>query len=107
MSLFAFGGVVFGRFEQHHPHARRLAKQGLVVTVFLGVELTLGRAWSLGLLGLAGGLFVVVHGWWLPRHGINGVTAEPSDAYLALVGRKAPQRFAVSSAQSCSPRARA
>jgi catechol 2,3-dioxygenase-like lactoylglutathione lyase family enzyme len=90
MSLFALGGVVFGKFEQHHPHARRLAKQVLVLTVFLGVELTLGRPWSLGLLGLAGVFFVLVHGWWLPRHGIDGFTAEPYDAYLELLGRKTP-----------------
>jgi catechol 2,3-dioxygenase-like lactoylglutathione lyase family enzyme len=90
MSLFALGGVVFGKFEQHHPHARRLAKQLLVLTVFLAVELTLGRPWSLGLLGLLGGFFIVVHGWWLPRHGIDGLTAEPYGRYLELVGRKKP-----------------
>jgi hypothetical protein len=34
---------------------------------------------------------VVIHAWWLPRHGIDGLTAEPYDKYLALVTR-APRR---------------
>jgi hypothetical protein len=28
---------------------------------------------------------LVVHGWWLPRHGVNGWTAEPRDRYNALM----------------------
>ncbi len=91
MSLFALGGVLFGRFEQHTPPARRLAKQVLVVSVFMVVEVFAGRPWSLGLLGLFGAFFVGVHGWWLPRNGVNGLTAEPYDVYLELIGAKAPR----------------
>jgi hypothetical protein len=29
---------------------------------------------------------LVVHGWWLPRKGVNGWTAEPRDRYFALMG---------------------
>jgi catechol 2,3-dioxygenase-like lactoylglutathione lyase family enzyme len=90
MSLFALGGVVFGRFEAHTPPARRIAKQLVVVAVFMLVELLAGRPWSLGLLGLLGVFFVGVHGWWLPRNGVNGLTAEPYDVYLKLIGRSAP-----------------
>lgn len=34
---------------------------------------------------------IIIHGWWLPKHGINGWTGEPRDKYLELVGaRKRP-----------------
>ena len=29
---------------------------------------------------------VVVHMWWLPKHGVNGWTGEPKDKYYALRG---------------------
>jgi hypothetical protein len=28
---------------------------------------------------------IVLQGWWFPRHGINGLSAEPYDKYLALI----------------------
>ena len=31
---------------------------------------------------------LTVHAWWLPRHGINGWTAEPKEKYYALRGWK-------------------
>jgi hypothetical protein len=38
------------------------------------------------LLGLIVLGVLVVHGWWLPRKGVNGWTAEPRDRYYALLG---------------------
>jgi len=29
---------------------------------------------------------VVIHMWWLPKHGINGWTAEPKEKYYQLRG---------------------
>jgi hypothetical protein len=31
-------------------------------------------------------LVAVVHGWWLPKHGVSGWTAEPRERYYALLG---------------------
>ena len=31
----------------------------------------------------------MIHGWWLPRQGINGFTGEPKEKYYALRGWKA------------------
>lgn len=31
---------------------------------------------------------LVIHAWWLPKHGINGWTGEPKDRYYALRGWK-------------------
>jgi hypothetical protein len=84
-SLFAAGSILFGRFEQHKPRWRRLLKMLVVIGVVLGIASTAGRAWAFGLLALPIIGAGVVHLWWLPRHGINGWTAEPYDKYLALV----------------------
>ena len=85
MSIFAMGGVLFGRFEQHKPPARRLLKQVLVVAIVVLLDVTLGRIWAFGAVGLMLCAVVYVHGIWLPKHGINGLTAEPYDEYLALM----------------------
>ncbi len=87
-AIFAVGGVVFGRFEQHKPWWRRVLKQLLVVGVFVLLDRFAGRSWMYGLLSLMGVGVLYIHGWWLPHHGINGWTAEPYDQYLALITRK-------------------
>ncbi|MBI4277971.1 MAG: hypothetical protein HY660_05900 [Armatimonadetes bacterium] len=42
---------------------------------------------SYGVLFAMGGGILVLHFWWLPKHGINGLTAEPYDRYLKLIGK--------------------
>jgi len=34
--------------------------------------------------------FLIVHGWWLPRNGINGWTGEPKARYYELRGWPLP-----------------
>ena len=87
MSIFAVGGVIFGRFEMHKPWWRRMLKQLLFVVGMMAITESLGRTWAYGLLGLVMCAVAVIHAWWLPKHGINGLTAEPYDKYLALVTR--------------------
>lgn len=88
MSIFAVGSVVFGKFEQHKPRWRRVLKQLVVLAIMVALSSFAGRAWSFGLIGVMGLAALYVHLVWLPSHGINGITAEPYDAYLALVTRK-------------------
>lgn len=88
MAIFAIGGVLFGRFEQHKPRGRRVMKQILGVSALLLVDVFVGRFWAFGLLALLAIFVVYIHAWWLPKHGINGWTAEPYDRYLALVRRE-------------------
>ena len=88
MSIFAVGGVLFGHFEQHKPRARRILKQVLVLAFMLLLDVALGREWLFAALGVAFCVVVYVHAIWLPKHGINGWTAEPYDKYLALVTRR-------------------
>jgi hypothetical protein len=85
MAIFAFGNAMFGRFEEHKPRGRRVVKIALVTAVFAAVVTTAGRAWGYGLLALPLVAAAWVHLVWLPKHGINGWTAEPRDKYLELV----------------------
>ncbi len=87
MSIFAIGSVLFGKFEQHKPRWRRVLKQGLVLAVVLMLVASIGRGWAYCVLALPVIGAAYVHLWWLPKHGINGWTAEPYDKYLALVAR--------------------
>ena len=80
------GHLYFGRFEEHRPRWRRLLKSLLGVAMVVGTTAWAGRAWTFGLLGVIGVGVLVVHGWWLPHHGVNGWTAEPRDRYYALIG---------------------
>ena len=85
MTIFAFGNVLFGRFEEHKPRGRRVLKVALVLAVTVLLSATAGRAWASGVLGvpLLGAAWV--HLYWLPKHGISGWTAEPRDKYLELL----------------------
>jgi hypothetical protein len=88
LGVFALGSVLFGRFEQHKPRARRVAKVILVSALYVWIAQGAGRLWSGLFLGVMAVAAAVVHMWWLPRHGINGWTAEPYNEYLELVTRR-------------------
>lgn len=88
LGIFAFGNILFGRFEEHRPRAWRVLKLIVILGVLLGLSLTAGRAWSFGLLALMLAGAAYLHGRWLPQHGINGWTAEPRERYLELVRKK-------------------
>jgi hypothetical protein len=82
---FALGSILFGRFEEFKGRGRRVLKFGLVLGVTIALAQTLGRAWAYSWMVIP----LAIAGWahliWLPRHGINGWTAEPRDRYLELV----------------------
>jgi hypothetical protein len=86
MTIFAVGGILFGRFEQHKPRWRRVLKVAVVLATILALSFTVGRLWAYGVLMLPLLAAAWVHLYWLPKHGINGWTAEPYDKYLELVG---------------------
>lgn len=85
MGMFGFGTILFGRFEQHRPKWKRLLKVVIVLAVIVTLANTIGRVWAYSLLALPLIAAVYVHLVWLPRHGINGWTAEPYDKYLELM----------------------
>ena len=85
MTIFAVGSILFGRFEEHKPRSRRVLKVAGVLAVILALSATIGRLWAYGVLMLPLLAAAWVHLYWLPKHGINGWTAEPRDKYLELV----------------------
>ncbi len=88
MSVFAFGTILFGHFEEHKPKWRRILKVVIVSTIVVTVSATFGRAWAFGLLALPLVAALVIHVWWLPKHGVNGWTGEPKEKYYELIGHK-------------------
>jgi hypothetical protein len=88
LGIFAVGNILFGHFQEHRPKWRRLLKVALVLAVVLTLSATAGRVWAGGLLALLFLAAVYVHGYWLPKHGVNGWTGEPRERYLELVTRR-------------------
>jgi drug/metabolite transporter (DMT)-like permease len=77
--------VVFGRFEQHKPAWRRLAKLAVLMVLLLVLVETVGRGWAYGILGLLLAAGTAVHFVVLSNLGINGWTGEPRDKFEALL----------------------
>jgi hypothetical protein len=84
--IFAIGNILFGHFEERTPKWRRVAKVLLVLGFIAALSAKFGPAWGLFPVALMLVAFVVVHLWWLPRHGINGLTAEPKEKYYEFRG---------------------
>ena len=85
-TICAVGNILFGHFEEHTPKWRRVTKI-LVLLVIVGtLAATVGTGWALGLVGVMLSAALVIHCWWLPRHGINGWTGEPKEKYYELRG---------------------
>ena len=92
MTIFAVGNILFGRFEEHKPRPRRRIEGAHRRRGHGGVVGQVGRVWAYAVLmvPLLGAAYV--HLVWLPRHGINGWTAEPRDRYLELLRRSRHSR---------------
>ena len=86
MTVLMIGHLCFGRFVEHQSRWRRLLKSLVGATIVVGMSVWAGRVWLYVLLGVIAVGVLVVHGWWLPRKGVNGWTAEPRDRYYALLG---------------------
>jgi hypothetical protein len=87
-TLFALGNILFGHFEERTPKWRRVLKFFVMMTAITAISATAGRVWSASVLAALFAIAAVIHAWWLPKHGINGLTAEPRDKYYALRGWK-------------------
>ncbi|MBM3855689.1 MAG: DUF2207 domain-containing protein [Verrucomicrobia bacterium] len=86
--LTAVGNILLGHFEAGRPKWRRVLKVGLAGALAVAVSASLGRSWFFALLGALLVTVVVIHAWWLPRHGVNGWTGEPRERYYRLRGWK-------------------
>jgi hypothetical protein len=76
--------VFFNKFEKHVPMQRRITKLVIVVGVLSVIGILFSRFAFWGVIGLMTIGQVYLHGVYFPKHGINGLTAEPYDKYLEL-----------------------
>jgi hypothetical protein len=88
--LLAVGNVAFRRFDPDKPLWRRLLKSLFILAGTAAISDYFGRTGVLIAIGIALLPLICVHAIWLPRHGINGWTAEPRDKYYALRGWPPP-----------------
>jgi len=79
--------VVFNNFEKHLPIKRRGVKLFLVIAILAAIGILFSRYafWVVIALMTIGQVYL--HGWYFPKHGINGLTAEPYDKYLEVIAK--------------------
>jgi hypothetical protein len=86
--VFAVGNIFFGNFEMRTPKRKRLFKVLFFSVLAAALSAAFGHGAVFALLGVTGVFAVIVHAWYLPKHGINGLTGEPREKYYALRGWK-------------------
>ena len=86
--LLLFYQVVFAHFEGQMPRWRMLLKHALAIALLISISYFFGRFWFFVSLVAAHIPALIIHAWWLPKHGINGWTGEPKEKYYELRGWK-------------------
>jgi hypothetical protein len=89
--IFAIGSVLFGHFEAHTPKRKRISKIIFFALLTALLSAAFGHGAVLAMLAVLTVFVVIIHAWYLPRHGINGLTGEPKEKYYALRGWKLEQ----------------
>ena len=56
------------------------------MALLIGLAVSAGRGWIYVLPGVMLGAILVVHGWSLPKQGVNGWTMGPRDRYSRIMG---------------------
>lgn len=77
--------LVFNNFEKHQPTPRRVVKLLVVVGLLAVIGILFGRVAFWGVIALMTIGQIILHAWYFPKQGINGLTAEPYDKYLATI----------------------
>jgi hypothetical protein len=85
-SIFSFGYIFFGHFEMFTPKWKKVLKIVVFTVLACTISALFGRVWVFVMLGVLSSFVIVIHAWWLPKNGINGLTAEPKEKYYALRG---------------------
>lgn len=86
--LLLVGQITFAHFEEQTPRWRILLKHTLGIAFFVSVSYFFGRFWFYASLVATLIPVLIIHVWWLPKHGVNGWTGEPKDKYYELRGWK-------------------
>lgn len=81
-TIYAFGNILMGQFEERMPKIRRVGKYVLTLLIICGISVFFGRTYAMGLLVLFIIPLLYVHVYYLPKKkGINGWTGEPKSKY--------------------------
>lgn len=86
--IFLIGHILFGHFEEKTPRWRKFLKVAIAVVLFPSIAYFFGSFWFWIAFVIALIPPLIIHLWWLPKHGINGWTGEPKDKYYELRGWK-------------------
>ena len=86
MTFLMLGQLYLGRFSEYQSRGRRLLKSAVGAALLVGLAVWAGRGWMYVLLGVMLGAIVVVHGFLLPKKGVNGWTMEPRERYYEIMG---------------------
>ena len=84
--FFLLGNIFLGHFEERSPKWRKIAKWIVTLSIILSISFFFGRAAALIILGLTLVSVIYIHGFLLPRKGINGWTGEPKSKYYEFRG---------------------
>lgn len=84
--------LAFNNFEKHIPIQHRVTKLFVVIGVLAIIGILFGRFAFWGLITLMTVGQIYLHGWYFPKHGINGLTAEPHDKYLETIEKMKGKR---------------
>lgn len=84
--FFLLGNIFLGHFEERSPRWKRLVKYFVALIIIILISVFFGRAIALTVLGLSLIPIVYVHGFVLPKKGINGWTGEPKSKYYDFRG---------------------
>jgi hypothetical protein len=84
--------LVFNNFEKHLPAQRRVVKLFVVIGILAVIGILFGRYAFWGVITLMTIGQVILHAWYFPKEGINGLTAEPYDRYLATIQKMKGQK---------------
>ena len=87
-TMVVIGTILFGHFEERTPKWRRLLKFVTYTTLLCLISYYFGITWFYIILGIMLFFVIIVHAWWLPKKGINGLTGEPKEKYYELRGWK-------------------
>jgi hypothetical protein len=90
-ALLVFGNVKLRHFEPRMPLWRRVLKTLIILAATAVISYYFGRPGVIIAFAIALLPVIYVHGIWLPRHGVNGWTAEPREKYYALRGWPPPE----------------
>ncbi len=91
-AILVFGNIKLRHFEPRMPLWGRVLKILIILAATAAISYYFGRTGVLIAFAIALLPFIYIHGIWLPRHGVNGWTAEPREKYYALRGWPPPEQ---------------